>query len=190
MGSSELKLRLNAIPKRVKEAAGEITVTPPVQKLATVPFEWEEAPGKPRPTEPKSKAVRCLQLQLPPTQAIAIRQPSPTSVLDDSLNSLSNLPLCRSRSLSSTASFSSSLFGSRRCRNNRDTQSSDAKVKIIRISRKSSFFSSSTTSYFLVSCLNFQLLVLNSFKFFVKNNNGCVVVHDGLVIVFYAEQHL
>ncbi|KAI3691071.1 hypothetical protein L2E82_49288 [Cichorium intybus] len=40
--------------------------TPPPNTVATIPFLWEEAPGKPRPTStddpPKSKAVRSLDL--------------------------------------------------------------------------------------------------------------------------------
>lgn len=64
--------------------------TPPLHALASVPFKWEEQPGKPRPCtdiivrpEPASRG-----LELPPCRAGAkmTRMPSPTTVLDGPYN--------------------------------------------------------------------------------------------------------
>ncbi|XP_059304577.1 uncharacterized protein At4g00950 [Lycium ferocissimum] len=58
--------------------------TPPLHPLVSIPFQWEEAPGKPKsPT--KSKVARCLDL--PPrlllSEAMKITNtPSPTTVLN------------------------------------------------------------------------------------------------------------
>ncbi|KAK9075234.1 hypothetical protein SSX86_003555 [Deinandra increscens subsp. villosa] len=63
--STPPKLSLFSLPSKPQPDVG---VTPPVNALAAaVPFLWEEAPGKPRPTAasddpPKSKAVRSLDL--------------------------------------------------------------------------------------------------------------------------------
>ncbi|KAL9253551.1 hypothetical protein AKJ16_DCAP23319 [Drosera capensis] len=41
-------------------------VTPPLQPVVSVPFLWEEAPGRPKPTGPsppcKPRSARCLEL--------------------------------------------------------------------------------------------------------------------------------
>lgn len=68
--------------------------TPPLHALASVPFKWEEQPGKPRPCtdiivrpEPASRG-----LELPPCRASGgggakiTRMPSPTTVLDGPYN--------------------------------------------------------------------------------------------------------
>ncbi|KAG8363244.1 hypothetical protein BUALT_Bualt19G0002000 [Buddleja alternifolia] len=63
--------------------------TPPLQTLASVPFKWEEEPGKPRPcTDIIALPAKRLELELPhppcrmePTPA-NIRMPSPNAVLD------------------------------------------------------------------------------------------------------------
>ncbi|XP_047960038.1 uncharacterized protein At4g00950-like [Salvia hispanica] len=57
--------------------------TPPLHALASVPFKWEEQPGKPRPCtdiilRPEPAARRCLEL--PPCRIT--KMPSPTTVLD------------------------------------------------------------------------------------------------------------
>ncbi|ESQ54477.1 hypothetical protein EUTSA_v10027290mg [Eutrema salsugineum] len=88
------KLPLFSIPlNRATETPG--LATPPVNIAGSVPFLWEEAPGKPRvsdennPPATKKNAgegggvVRCLEL--PPRltlQLAAANEPSPTTVLD------------------------------------------------------------------------------------------------------------
>ncbi|XP_057462520.1 uncharacterized protein At4g00950-like [Actinidia eriantha] len=96
--SSIPKLSLFSLPSKPPEPPG--ILTPPLQALASVPFQWEEVPGKPRDcSTAKPKAARCLDL--PPrllTEAGKITNtPSPTTVLDGPYSS---------RSLSHTMSFS------------------------------------------------------------------------------------
>ncbi|XP_065878872.1 uncharacterized protein At4g00950 [Euphorbia lathyris] len=180
----EPKLSLFSLPNKLKDsvtATATMIATPPVGILASVPFQWEEVPGKPRSScydvvRPKSKIVRCLDLppRLLNEGSNNNKIPSPTTVLDGPyLDHPSTLSLFRSRSLSSTTSFSgfenmgkrgqkgsrASLFGSGR-RKNKDISvvdfssivDDDTKVKIIRFTRKSSFFAfSSSTSYFLTN---------------------------------------
>ncbi|CAL1366381.1 unnamed protein product [Linum trigynum] len=67
------KLSLFSLPAGVKGArhyspAGPPPPTPPINRLASVPFKWEEAPGRPRPprrrldhVEPGAE-TRCLEL--------------------------------------------------------------------------------------------------------------------------------
>ncbi|KAL1206702.1 hypothetical protein V5N11_027261 [Cardamine amara subsp. amara] len=87
------KLPLFSYHNRAYETPG--LATPPVNIAGSVPFQWEEAPGKPRRSSVKKPArsnqkgvVRCLELPprllLPgesckPTTA---NEPSPTTVLD------------------------------------------------------------------------------------------------------------
>lgn len=59
--------------------------TPPFHPTVTIPFQWEEAPGKPKVT--KSKTARCLDL--PPRLTLLLSEDgkttntsSPTTVLD------------------------------------------------------------------------------------------------------------
>ncbi|KAI9097472.1 hypothetical protein K1719_025243 [Acacia pycnantha] len=56
--------------------------TPPLHAAASVPFQWEEAPGKPRnrPAEAKPKTARALDL--PPRLLFSEAKVSPTTVLD------------------------------------------------------------------------------------------------------------
>ncbi|XP_028790750.1 uncharacterized protein At4g00950 isoform X2 [Neltuma alba] len=60
--------------------------TPPLHAAASVPFQWEEAPGKPRhrPAESKPKIARTLNLppRLLSSEAKVSSAPSPTTVLD------------------------------------------------------------------------------------------------------------
>ncbi|XP_073027230.1 uncharacterized protein At4g00950-like [Primulina eburnea] len=57
--------------------------TPPLQTLASVPFRWEEQPGKPRPCAAVlPEPMKCLEL--PPCKAS--KTPSPTAVLDGPYN--------------------------------------------------------------------------------------------------------
>ncbi|KAI4337980.1 hypothetical protein L6164_016339 [Bauhinia variegata] len=64
--------------------------TPPSRATVSVPFQWEEAPGKPRPchteSEPEIKSAAFRTLELPPrllfSEAKVSNLPSPTTVLD------------------------------------------------------------------------------------------------------------
>lgn len=94
--SSTPKLCLYNFPNKKREPLGMLT--PPMRSFASIPFEWEEVPGKPRTSAdvttngrssalPKSKAVRCL---VPPPRLMNINgtskvtnMPSPTTVLDE-----------------------------------------------------------------------------------------------------------
>ncbi|KAG9139048.1 hypothetical protein Leryth_026567 [Lithospermum erythrorhizon] len=93
------KLSLSKYPKTNKFQRDNntiVVVTPPIRTLAaSIPFQWEEAPGKPRNTNSltnsttkKSRAVRCLELDLPPSRLRIDSTPSvgnvasPTTVLE------------------------------------------------------------------------------------------------------------
>ncbi|XWS37995.1 hypothetical protein CRYUN_Cryun19dG0092600 [Craigia yunnanensis] len=84
------KLSLYSFPGKAKEPSGMIT--PPIHTSVSIPFQWEEAPGKPRPchsnsetttSQSKPNAARCLEL--PPrllAEAKVANMPSPTTVLE------------------------------------------------------------------------------------------------------------
>ncbi|XWS50339.1 hypothetical protein CRYUN_Cryun12cG0079700 [Craigia yunnanensis] len=84
------KISLYSFPGKTKEPSRMIT--PPIHNLVSIPFQWEEAPGKPRPcpstsdttaSQSKLNAARCLEL--PPrllAEAKVANMPSPTTVLD------------------------------------------------------------------------------------------------------------
>ncbi|ONI01206.1 hypothetical protein PRUPE_6G127900 [Prunus persica] len=62
-------------------------LTPPLQTSVSVPFQWEEAPGKPRhcsTTESKAKCARSLELpsRLLNEAAKTTNMPFPTTVLE------------------------------------------------------------------------------------------------------------
>eukprot|EP00262_Sarcandra_glabra_P012419 TRINITY_DN3195_c0_g1_i2.p1 TRINITY_DN3195_c0_g1~~TRINITY_DN3195_c0_g1_i2.p1 ORF type:complete len:224 (+),score=37.12 TRINITY_DN3195_c0_g1_i2:52-672(+) len=79
--SSTPKLSLFSFPSHTPEPAG--MVTPPLRTSASVPFVWEEAPGKPRTCDSKPNTARCLDL--PPRLLSEVKitsLPSPTTVLD------------------------------------------------------------------------------------------------------------
>lgn len=82
--STTLKLSLFSLPGQPPEPSG--TLTPPHRTSASIPFQWEEAPGKPRHcnTESKPKSVRSLELppRLLSETAKVLNLPSPTTVLD------------------------------------------------------------------------------------------------------------
>ncbi|KAJ1378684.1 hypothetical protein SESBI_47581 [Sesbania bispinosa] len=75
----------NHPPMHSPERSG--MVTPPLHTSASVPFGWEEEPGKPRPCTAlvsfSNPTPKCLEL--PPrllTDANLTKQPSPTTVLE------------------------------------------------------------------------------------------------------------
>ncbi|KAK8521108.1 hypothetical protein V6N12_005023 [Hibiscus sabdariffa] len=79
------KLSLYSLPSKAKEPSG--MATPPIHTSVSIPFQWEEAPGKPRPcgvaSQSKPHSVRCLEL--PPrllAEAKVSNMPSPTTILD------------------------------------------------------------------------------------------------------------
>ncbi|XWS61343.1 hypothetical protein CRYUN_Cryun07bG0118200 [Craigia yunnanensis] len=83
------KLSLYSFPSKTKEPSGMIT--PPIHTSASIPFQWEEAPGKPRPcpsisdttSQSKPKTARCLEL--PPrllAESKVANMPSPTTVFN------------------------------------------------------------------------------------------------------------
>ncbi|KVH97315.1 uncharacterized protein At4g00950 [Cynara cardunculus var. scolymus] len=72
------KLPLFSIPPHLHEPSGMLT--PPLQTSASVPFRWEEQPGKPRPCTDIIVAPTNRCLDLPPR--LANKTPSPTTVLD------------------------------------------------------------------------------------------------------------
>ncbi|RZC59050.1 hypothetical protein C5167_006353 [Papaver somniferum] len=104
--TSAPKLSLFSLPNQSPEPTGMLT--PPLRPPASVPFQWEEAPGKPRGgccREILSNDVaRCLEL--PPrllSEVKIIEIPSPTTVLEG--------PYITGRSSSfSSASFSKERF--------------------------------------------------------------------------------
>ncbi|GFQ06484.1 uncharacterized protein at4g00950 [Phtheirospermum japonicum] len=118
--NSTPKLSLSKLPCKPR---GPIQMlTPPLHPSASIPFRWEEAPGKPRPaTEAaaeaqwppspaasKNKVARCLDL--PPgllhDDAKFTIMPSPATVLDGPY-------VGRSLSLACTFSFRKGLAGAR-----------------------------------------------------------------------------
>ncbi|KAJ6410996.1 hypothetical protein OIU84_007699 [Salix udensis] len=125
--------------KRHESPAGMLT--PPIHTLASVPFKWEEAPGKPRPScisthQSKPKFARCLEL--PPRLLNEVKvsnSPSPSTVLDGPYVS-------RSLSLGKGSSWSSleNLGGAGKVSNSSGvSHGGETKVKITRIRRRSSF---------------------------------------------------
>lgn len=86
-GESFPKLKLLLMPSMVMEMempdSPEHPSTPPFQaSSASVPFKWEEQPGKPRPCITPPEPAKSLEL--PPHRFI--KTPSPTTVLDGPYN--------------------------------------------------------------------------------------------------------
>ncbi|KAI3878816.1 hypothetical protein MKW92_024962 [Papaver armeniacum] len=104
--TSAPKLSLFSLPNQSPEPTGMLT--PPLRPPASVPFQWEEAPGKPRGGCCRqilsNDVARCLEL--PPrllSEVKIIEMPSPTTVLEG--------PYITGRSSSfSSASFSKERF--------------------------------------------------------------------------------
>ncbi|XP_077228952.1 uncharacterized protein At4g00950-like isoform X2 [Tasmannia lanceolata] len=79
--SSTPKLTFSSLPSQPREPSGMLT--PPFRLPVSVPFIWEEAPGKPRACSAKPSGAKSLDL--PPRLLTEIRMttlPSPTTVLD------------------------------------------------------------------------------------------------------------
>ncbi|CAH1430199.1 unnamed protein product [Lactuca virosa] len=100
MGFEEEPKLLLLFSQRFSRLELEGGFTPPPDTYtgagATIPFQWEEAPGKPRCTttsDPAPQGVRCLNL--PPrllmnTKEESIQTQSPTSVLDEPYSGMSS----------------------------------------------------------------------------------------------------
>ncbi|CAH2077741.1 unnamed protein product [Thlaspi arvense] len=150
------KLHLFSIPlNRASETPG--LATPPVNIAGSIPFQWEEAPGKPRVSDEKKPpatkqnsggggVVRCLELPPRLIFPATANDPSPTTVLDGPYviprRSLSVIRRSEKDS-ECTIDFSRSTNG--RCCDGGDTT-----VKISRVRRKGSLLNlSHSKSQFL-----------------------------------------
>jgi hypothetical protein len=86
--SSAPKLSLFSLPSKPQPPPGILLTPPPCGTTASVPFQWEEAPGKPRActTTTESKPRSARPLELPPRLLFEIKTTdqlhSPTTVLD------------------------------------------------------------------------------------------------------------
>ncbi|KAF5442720.1 hypothetical protein F2P56_035347 [Juglans regia] len=86
--SSTPKLSLFSLPSKLLDQESTGMLTPPLRATASVPFHWEEAPGKPRqPCAADSKPETAARiLELPPrlllSESKSMNMPSPTTVLD------------------------------------------------------------------------------------------------------------
>ncbi|CAB4270259.1 unnamed protein product [Prunus armeniaca] len=81
-----LKLPLFSVPQ-IQSLEPSGSLTPPLYTSVSVPFRWEEEPGKPRPCtalitlpNPTDFSQKCLEL--PPRLLLETKQPSPTTVLE------------------------------------------------------------------------------------------------------------
>nr|XP_016448238.1 PREDICTED: uncharacterized protein At4g00950-like [Nicotiana tabacum] len=81
--NSTPKLSLSKLPNKPRNNNIPLS-TPPIHPSVSIPFQWEEAPGKPiRSTLDQSKVARCLDL--PPrllNEGKITNTASPTTVLD------------------------------------------------------------------------------------------------------------
>ncbi|OMP00942.1 hypothetical protein CCACVL1_03238 [Corchorus capsularis] len=121
--SNTPKLSLYSFPSKAKESPAPGVTTSPIHSSVSIPFQWEEAPGKPRLPCPAgsdiSSTPRCLEL--PPrllAEAKVANMPSPTTVLDG--------PDHASRSVSYTFSFRKG--GSFRSPDNNNNNNNNRKV--------------------------------------------------------------
>ncbi|GMH00400.1 hypothetical protein Nepgr_002239 [Nepenthes gracilis] len=85
--TSILQLQLLSLPP-LKSPEPPWTFASPLHTVASVPFRWEEEPGKPRPCTalslPDNNGVKCLELppRLLRSESRMIKTPSPTTVLE------------------------------------------------------------------------------------------------------------
>ncbi|KAL4277930.1 hypothetical protein GQ457_03G014460 [Hibiscus cannabinus] len=161
--SSTPRLSLYSFPRKRKEPSGMIS--PPINASISIPFLWEEAPGKPRRPYPipsgenetdtgsrsKPNVTRCLQLppRLLAESKVAI-MPTVLEGPDESLRILHNRRVNKEK-----VKFGSSRWGSFR-KAGRVVQESfdggDAEVKITMVRKKASFLNlSQARSHVLAS---------------------------------------
>ncbi|CAA3013028.1 Hypothetical predicted protein [Olea europaea subsp. europaea] len=105
----KLPLFSKTVPPMMQSPDHTGMLTPPLYTLASVPFQWEEEPGKPRPCtalialpNPKKTETKCLEL--PPrlfmeSTTKITKTPSPTTVLDGPYVGRSKLSSSSFRSL-------------------------------------------------------------------------------------------
>ncbi|CAH8348071.1 unnamed protein product [Eruca vesicaria subsp. sativa] len=147
------KLPLFSIPLNRTSCETPGLATPPVNIAGSVPFIWEEAPGKPRvsdenkPPLSKENAVRCLELPprlvLPPV----VNDRSPTTVLDGPYNVLQRRSLSLTRR---SEKDTECRFDFSRSTNGRCCDEGGTTVKISRVRRKGSLLNlSHSKSQFL-----------------------------------------
>ncbi|XP_050386746.1 uncharacterized protein At4g00950-like [Argentina anserina] len=164
--SPNRKLALFSLPSQPPEPAGMLT--PPRLTSVSVPFQWEEAPGKPRHSgvgdgaEPKAKCARSLELppRLLVNDAKVTNMSSPTTVFDGpevgrTLSFSYALRIPSKEIKGGGTGGGSARFGSTRWsgfRKNKeagegkfvllstDNGGDRTKVKITRVRRKASFF--------------------------------------------------
>ncbi|XP_027333246.1 uncharacterized protein LOC113848068 [Abrus precatorius] len=139
--------------------------TPPPRTAASVPFQWEEAPGKPRPchtrSEPKGSDGVARTLELPPRLVLLeTKVSSPTTVLDGPYvgRAMSFTSSYRSSKDTWNANFASSRWsGSKNPEGSFDFSNwsveGTRKVKITRVRRRGSFFSLSHGSSHLLASI-------------------------------------
>lgn len=165
--------------------------TPPPRTTAlSVPFKWEEAPGKPRPchtqSKPKDREVNVVRaLELPPRllslENVKVNAPSPTTVLEGPYvgRAVSFTTSYRdSNNIKESLNFGSSRWGGLKKNNRIDREGSfdfsswsvdgNSKVKITRVRRKGSFSSLSHGSSHLWVCL------FSSFLFILFIDSCCI----------------
>ncbi|KAK3229664.1 hypothetical protein Dsin_001545 [Dipteronia sinensis] len=158
------KLALFSFPSKGKEAPP----TPPVHRGASVPFQWEEAPGKPRPgcTEFKpSSSTVARSLELPPRLVLTDNGSSPTTVLEGPYTVARSLSLRKGPGEGISNNKERVLFGSSRWVKKNDKlvgasahdighgSGGGTKVKITRVRKRSGSFRSlsNSTSHFWTS---------------------------------------
>lgn len=174
---SSPKLPIYSLPVKMKEPPG--MATPPLLAAVSVPFEWEEAPGKPRAWSrgEKPRSARCLEL--PPKMSARVKISdvcSPTAVLEGPYVGRS-VSFGKSDGARERTRFGSSRWSSSKENGDQggggggrvgdvaepggtaaagdDGFEKETKVKITRMSRKSSFFTmSSNNSRLWVSTYN------------------------------------
>ncbi|CAL5206480.1 unnamed protein product [Lathyrus oleraceus] len=155
--------------------SSEAPTPPPRTTAISVPFKWEEAPGKPKPrpsdrrSEPKERETSVVRaLELPPRLLLSlessnINAPSPTTVLEGPyVGRAASFTTSYRDNNKESVSFGSSRWGGLKKNNRIDREGSfdfsswsvdgSDKVKITRVRRRGSFSSfSHGSSHFLAS---------------------------------------
>jgi len=162
--------------------------TPPPRMAVSVPFEWEEAPGRPRPCHRRSKPEGSSDdvartLELPPRLLLEAKVSSPTTVLDGPYvgRAMSFTSSFRPSKDTWNANFASNRWSALKKNDSEEgrfdlsslTEERTAKVKITRVRRKGSFSSlSHRSSHMWVCNLLFLSISASSFKRVMLNLNN------------------
>ncbi|RVW14530.1 hypothetical protein CK203_077268 [Vitis vinifera] len=147
---SSPKLPIYSLPVKKEEPPGMLT--PPLQAAVSVPFEWEEAPGKPRAWNrgEKARSARCLDL--PPRMSARVKISdvcSPTTVLEGPYVGRS-VSFGNGGGKSDGAKERSSVAAG-------GGGEKETKVKITRMTRKGSFLGMSSTRSHLWGFASFKI---------------------------------